>query len=99
MLATLSEDGSSSTGSPEPWEGGHVTRKTPKKLLDLPTVSGNSLYDDYFDSEEPLPDLDDSLVKPNSCGEDDFEDGHVTPPELLIGQKTVKKSQTQPVSP
>ena len=66
MLATLSEDGNSSMGSPEPWGGGHVTKKTPKKLLDLPTISGNGLYNDCFDSEEPLPDLDDSLVKPKN---------------------------------
>ena len=99
VLATLSEDGNSSMGSPEPWEGGHVTKKTRKKLLDLPIVSENGLYDDCFDCEEPLPDLDDSLVNPKSCGEDGLEDGHVTPPELLIGQKTIKKSQTQPVSP
>ena len=96
MFATLSEDGSSSVGSPEPWEGGHVTKKTHKKLLDLPTVSGNGFYDDCFDIEEPLPDLDDSLIKPKNGREDGFEDGHVTPPKLLIGQKTIKKS---PVSP
>ena len=100
-IFTTSENGSSSLGSPEPWEEGHVTKKTRKKLTDLPTISGNSsyMYNDCFDSEEPLPDLDDSLVKPKNgkgCGLEE-EDGHMTPPELLIGQE--EKSQTQSVSP
>ena len=87
------------------WEGaqghmtGHMTKKTQKNSS---IVSENCLYDDCFDCEEPLPELDDfscqSLVKPKNgkgCG---LEDGHVTPPELLVGQEG-KKSQTKPVSP
>jgi hypothetical protein len=104
-VVTTSENGSSSSlGSPEPWEGGRVTKKTRKKLTDLPTVSGNSLHmygGDGFDGEDPLPDLDDSLVKPKNnegCGLEE-DGGYVTPPELLIGQDEDKKNQTQPVSP
>ena len=102
-MFTTSENGSSSSlGSPEPWpEGGHVTKKTRKKLAtDLPTVSGNSLHM-CFDNEDPLSELDNSPIKPKKdegCGLEE-EDGHVTPPELLIGQEEEKKDQTQPVSP
>ena len=71
-MFTISENGSSSSlGSPELWEGGHVTKKTRKKLTtDLPTVSGNSLHM-CFDSEDPLPKGDNSPVKPKNdegCG-------------------------------
>ena len=47
-----------------------------------------------------LPELDNSPIKPKNdegCGLEE-EDGHVTSPELLIGQEE-KKDQTQPVSP
>ena len=97
--------GSDLLRSPEPWEGGHVTkRKTQKKLCDLPVISGNSLfmYDDCFVDEEPLPDLDNLRVKPKNdkgCGLEDSEDGHVTPPELLIGQEEEKSQTHQSVSP
>ena len=99
---TESENGSSSLGSPEPWEGGnmacHMTKKTRNKPIDLPVVSENSLYDDFCDCKDPLPDLGDSLVKLKIGEGSGLEDGHVTPPELLIGQEE-KKYQTKPVSP
>ena len=42
-----------------------MTKKTRKKLTDRPTISTNSLYmyDDCFDSKEPLPD---QLIKPKN---------------------------------
>lgn len=92
------QNGGSSLGSPEPWKGSHVTKKTPKSLLDLPTVSENGLCDDCFSSENPLPDLNNSVVKlENSgwCALDD--DGHVTPPGIVIGQKVADKNQVQPI--
>ena len=77
-----------------------LTNRISKKLLNLPTVPGSALKFEHFDCEEPLPDLGDSLVEPTSddsmatggCG---GLDGHVTPPELLIGQKN---SSDYPIS-
>ena len=79
--------------------GGRSHNQGNTKQTDLPMITGNSLYmfDDCFDSKEPLPDLDDSLIKSKNdkgCGLEEEEDGHVTPPELQE-----EKSQTHSISP